>query len=153
MYGDAATLHSPEPRHLPLGELVDGYFELLGHCVGIDTPCDEQGDVFVFKSIVDEIFWRQSVVKQAADFVGHALSYSFAEASADVFSPLLAADADPHRQAAQVGKCAAFNRLPKVVFFDFYGADGPFGSVYVCRVVQGLVAGEDSREFSQALRT
>ena len=53
---DAFALHSAEPGHLPLGELVDGGGELCAHLLVGQFSDDVLGDEFVFESVVYEVF-------------------------------------------------------------------------------------------------
>lgn len=48
MNGKATPLHTTKPRHLPLGKLVDRYFELGKHLVVRALANDIFGEEFVF---------------------------------------------------------------------------------------------------------
>ena len=71
MDGDAAPLHAAEPRHLPLGKLMDGYLKTADHLVVGDFAYDVAGEELVFQAVVDEVLGLDAAVEQAAHLVKH----------------------------------------------------------------------------------
>ena len=68
MDGYAAPLHASKIGHLAFGELMYGDFKPVAHLVGCGVAADVFGDVFVFETVVGELFFAEAVLQQGANF-------------------------------------------------------------------------------------
>ena len=96
VYGHASPLHSPEPRHLPFGELVYGDFELGEHLLIGDFPDDILGDELILQSVIDEVFGLHTVGNELSHLVDHPPFEAVVQAPGDACPSLLARDIHPH---------------------------------------------------------
>ena len=106
---DAAAFHSAEPGHLAFGKLVDGGGEGLLHLVEAEFAGEIEGDEFVLKAVVDEVFGRDGgsggerlagervgvrgrAFEEAADFIDHTFAQAGVKTSVDAGVAELAGD-------------------------------------------------------------
>lgn len=92
---EAATLlHAVEPRHLSLGKLVNGRFELEGHFFQSELTEEMERDEAVLQTVAEKLFGGNALVKQRLHLGHHALFQSLAQTAAYALAAYLAGHAD-----------------------------------------------------------
>ena len=151
MDGDAAPLHAAEPRHLPLGKLMDGYLKTADHLVVGDFAYDVAGEELVFQAVVDEVLGLDAAVEQAAHLVKHTCVKAGMQALGYALSAQLAGDGYAEGNVGDVRERAQGCRVVGAVGLNFYCAYCALGRVDVGGVVEWLVGCKYVGQLGQAL--
>ncbi len=85
-------LHSPEPSHLALCELVNGIGKKGPHLLECQDPKNVLRDELVLKSVVDKVLGTDSAVQKAFDFLDHPAREPLVKPSVYPGDPFLPAD-------------------------------------------------------------
>ena len=118
-------LHSSEPGHLALGKLVDGNFEFGKHFLITHFSNQMQRQVFVFQSVIGELFGCQALVKQALHLVQHAIFEPLFQPFGNSFTPVFPVVFYANHQAVNFRHIVAQLRVLFQVGFNFNGTNYP----------------------------
>ena len=108
----ATLFHAPEPGHLSLGKLMDGNLQLTYHLVIRQIAKDVERKIFVFKTVVEQVFGRD-FLKQSPDLVDHTLLQTFVEPVGNLQAPQIAVDVHAYRKTTELRELALVNVLVK----------------------------------------
>ena len=146
----AATFHSPEPGHLTLCELVYGHLQFLKQILIFQLPCHIQGNIFIFKSVIDKVIGRYPSLKEAFDLINHTLVYALLKAAAYELTPHVAAYVNTYVQAPEFRERPHLDRSVTVALLNLDGTDGTLAGVDIGSVMQRLVSLEYLSQFGTA---
>ena len=148
IYLEAAAFHAAEPRHLPLGKLMDGYLQLAQHILTRELTQTAKGQVFVFQSIIHEVFGRH-MPEQTFHLLQHPLLHAVVKPLGNLLPAQIAVDIDAYRKATQRGEFPFVYLVFTIVLLYLDGSDGALGCIYISGIVQRLVCAEQFSEFLQ----
>ena len=135
MDGDPSPLHSAEPCHLTLCELMDGNLQLTYHLLVTQLSDDIECEVFVFKTIINQILWRHPRIYQPANLLHHTVVETLSQTLADAGSSQVAVDVESDHQTADGGEIGIEDGMFGIIFLDFDGTYGTLRCIHIGRVV------------------
>ena len=131
MYLEPPALHAPEPRHLPLGKLVDGYLKPLEHLGVGGLSSHILRDKLILQAIVHQVFCRYALIEQSAHLVYHPFLQTGLQPPGDFLAPQLSVDADADDDTLHRRQLATRRRMLQVVGLYLDGTDGPLAGVHI----------------------
>ena len=117
MYFEAPSLHATEPRHLPLGKLVDGYFKAIEH--------------LVVSQLSRQVFRHEL----GLHFFHHTCLQTGLQTAGDLLTAQFPVDIDADNQRLHRRQLPPGHRMLQIVCLNLYRPDGPLTRIHIRRIV------------------
>ena len=88
----SAAFHTPEPGHLPLGELMDGNLKTREHLAIGQLPRQILSHKLIFQSVLDQVFCRYALIEQGLHLIHHPFVQPCLQTAGDLLPPQLTVD-------------------------------------------------------------
>ena len=126
-------------------KLMYGDFQLTKHFVEGQFANQMQRQVFVFKSVINQVLGLNTLIEQRFHLCEHPMFQTFTKTLGNPLTTHFPTHVKPDGQARQLWERTVFQRRILIIVGNFDGAYGSRNGVDIGRIVQVLIRGKQLR--------
>ena len=150
----AAALHTPKPRHLPLGKLVYRDFKLLKHLIIAQFTYHIFREIFIFQPIINQVVGRNTAINQPPYLISHSCLKACLQPRSDALATAFTVDFHSYHHCIlhRVWRSTHLEvGVFMIVFTDFNRPDGTLAAIHIGGVMKRLIATQNLRKLIKRL--